>query len=271
MELKKIVCAALAAITLTGAQLTVASNPKLNNSCVIVADATQERTAYFSKNYTLTGNKANDVVAVAKAQVGKTGSQLKYTENWCADFATDCARLATASAIPYTYANRGSCMALYNYMINSCGATTVSPANAKKGDLVFYDWSGNKNVNNIHHVAIVESVSNGKINIIGGNQGNDNLNLAKVSRTSYATNNKNICKVVRPKYSNNNQPQKKYFNKCSANEVSIVDALKHGGYESSLAYRKKIASANNIKNYNGAAAQNVQMLNLMKNGKLIKP
>ncbi|WP_347993367.1 hypothetical protein [uncultured Eubacterium sp.] len=35
--------------------------------------------------------------------------------------------------------------------------------------------------------------------------------------------------------------------------------------------RKKIAAANNISNYTGTAAQNEKMLNLLKQGKLIKP
>ena len=35
--------------------------------------------------------------------------------------------------------------------------------------------------------------------------------------------------------------------------------------------RKKITAANNISNYTGTAAQNEKMLNLLKQGKLIKP
>jgi hypothetical protein len=36
-------------------------------------------------------------------------------------------------------------------------------------------------------------------------------------------------------------------------------------------YRKNIAAANGIKNYTGTAAENTKLLNLLKNGKLIKP
>lgn len=37
------------------------------------------------------------------------------------------------------------------------------------------------------------------------------------------------------------------------------------------AYRSKIAAVNNITGYRGTPAQNTQMLNLLKQGKLIKP
>ena len=46
----------------------------------------QSRSGNFSKNYTLNGNPADDIVAVALAQQGKTKAQLGYTEAWCADF-----------------------------------------------------------------------------------------------------------------------------------------------------------------------------------------
>lgn len=52
--------------------------------------------------------------------------------------------------------------------------------------------------------------------------------------------------------------------------VSIVDALKGINIDSSYAYRSKLAIANNISNYQGTAEQNTYMLNLLKNGKLIK-
>jgi hypothetical protein len=63
----------------------------------------------------------------------------------------------------------------------------------------------------------------------------------------------------------------KYFPKCSSSYTSIVDALKSIGVDSSYAYRKKIAAANNIANYSGTATQNSNMLKLLKAGTLIKP
>ena len=52
---------------------------------------------------------------------------------------------------------------------------------------------------------------------------------------------------------------------------SFVDALKKRGVNASMAFRKKIASVNGIKNYTGTAKQNSKLLNLMKKGKLVKP
>ena len=58
----------------------------------IYVSATQDRSYNFNKNYSLSGNYANDIVSVARAQKGRTMASLGYTEMWCADFATDCAR-----------------------------------------------------------------------------------------------------------------------------------------------------------------------------------
>lgn len=67
----------------------------------ISASATQSRTENFSKIFSLSGSGSDDIVSVAAAQLGKTGSQLGYSEQWCADFVSDCAKLANqSSAIP---------------------------------------------------------------------------------------------------------------------------------------------------------------------------
>ena len=62
-----------------------------------------------------------------------------------------------------------------------------------------------------------------------------------------------------------------YFDKYSGTSLSIVDALKSINVDSSFAYRTKIASKNKIPNYIGTSVQNITMLNLLKEGKLIKP
>ena len=64
--------------------------------------------------------------------------------------------------------------------------------------------------------------------------------------------------------------QTKYLNAKNYKHGSIVDALKSIGINSSYNYRKKLAKANNIKNYHGSYFQNIQMLNLLKQGKLKK-
>ena len=241
----------------------------------VTVSATQNRSSNFSKAYSLTGNNANDVVSVANAQLGKTGAQLGYTENWCADFVTDVARLAGAKAIPYDYSSRGSCIYLYKYMVNNCGATVVTTP--QKGDLVFFDWNGGKSINNLHHVAIVKGYSNGAISLIGGNQGNGNISTRKVTNNSYSINNKYVARIVRPKYNKTNttpsQPTNNstYFPQYTGNSGSLVDALNAVGANSSYDYRKKIAAANGISNYSGSAAQNTNMLNKLKSGTLKRP
>ncbi len=62
-----------------------------------------------------------------------------------------------------------------------------------------------------------------------------------------------------------------YFNKYYGDSVSIVDSLKYLGYEYSYEYRTRIANINGITNYAGTSTQNTKLLNLLKEGKLIKP
>jgi hypothetical protein len=63
----------------------------------------------------------------------------------------------------------------------------------------------------------------------------------------------------------------KYFKKFTGSTGSIAAALKAIGVNNSFGYRKKIAAVNKITPYTGTAAQNTQMVNLLKQGKLIKP
>ena len=70
-------------------------------SAIGAVEATQSRYENYSKNFTLTGNGATDIVNVAVAQLGKTKANLGYTEPWGADFVGDCAKLAGVSeAVP---------------------------------------------------------------------------------------------------------------------------------------------------------------------------
>ena len=168
----------------------------------VIADATQTSSS-FNQSYSLTGNSANDIVTVANAQMGKSGSSLGYSEQWCADFVCDCARYAgiSDSVIPYNYSASGACTYLYNQMINKCGATPVSSAQA--GDFIF--WSNDSNNNNFGHVGIVVNSTNA----ISGNNGvNGDYNIYhtivknyKFSQSGYSN-----WVIVRPNYSNNPVP-----------------------------------------------------------------
>lgn len=66
-------------------------------------------------------------------------------------------------------------------------------------------------------------------------------------------------------------PSTKFFKKSTINTVSIVDALKDIGEKSDFIYRTKIAVVNSINDYRGTPEQNTKMLELLEQGKLIKP
>ena len=102
---------------------------------------TQDRSYNFRTDYSLTGNPADDIVNVAKAQIGLTTAEAGYSEDWCADFVTDCARLTgmSESIIPYNYSLRAGCRFLYYYIMDYCGGTVIEDENdVMSGDLVFY-------------------------------------------------------------------------------------------------------------------------------------
>ena len=61
-----------------------------------------------------------------------------------------------------------------------------------------------------------------------------------------------------------------YYKACKSSYRSIVDALYSIGVNGSFSNRKKIAALNGISNYSGTYSQNVKLLGLLKNGKLIK-
>ncbi len=63
----------------------------------------------------------------------------------------------------------------------------------------------------------------------------------------------------------------RYFPICKKEEVSIVDALKSIGENSSFKCRKEIAKANEIEDYFGTAEQNIRLLSLLKQGLLVRP
>lgn len=65
-------------------------------------------------------------------------------------------------------------------------------------------------------------------------------------------------------------PKTSYYPKYTGKSVSIVDALKSLKIDGSFNNRRKIAKANGITGYVGTAAQNIKMLNLLKQGKLKK-
>lgn len=143
LDAKRRICKILALFILSGVIFISApssSHAEVGGLCFAGVDN-------FNHNYTLTGDGAADVVAVALKQVGKSGKDLGYTYYWCAGFVTDVARLAgMGDAIPYQRYYTCECTNLYAKLI-SAGAKRVSTA--KAGDIVFYGTEGN-----LSHTAI---------------------------------------------------------------------------------------------------------------------
>lgn len=109
------------------------------------------------------------------------------------------------------------------------------------------------------HVGVY--IGNGKvIEARGFNYGVVETNLEDRKWTSWGK-----CPWI--KYPSNEN----FFKACDKTETSLVDALKRIGVNSSFANRKKIAVANGIADYSGTAKQNIKLLNLLKQGKLVKP
>lgn len=63
---------------------------------------------------------------------------------------------------------------------------------------------------------------------------------------------------------------KQYYPKYSGASNSISDILNSMHIDFSFTNRKRIAIANNIPNYKGTYAQNIELVKLVKNGKLVR-
>ena len=145
----------------------------------------------YAHNYSLTGIGADDIVAIALAQKGRTGESLGYHTTWggwCAAFVNDCAYLAGQSeAIPFQTGNTHDATVLRRFILNSGGTEVSSP---QKGDIVFY-YNGSR----YSHVGIMTDASH----TIEGNVSNMVKEVTPYGR-GYSS-----ISFVRPNYKNNNQ------------------------------------------------------------------
>lgn len=154
--------------------------------------ATQSCTSGFSTDYILTGDGATDIVAIALAQEGRTGSELGYTEEWCADFVSDCAILAGQSdAVP----QYGAVSGLYDRILSAGGTnTTDSP---RPGDICFINWNGGTSMG---HVEIVYEVSDDSVYTIGGNSGSADSLSSRWVKKHAPLSSQYILSILRPNY-----------------------------------------------------------------------
>lgn len=117
-----------------------------------------------------------------------------------------------------------------------------------------------KNSNSINTKSIEELANE----VIDGIWGNGEERKQKLTDSGYN------YKEVQAKVNEILKNKTNYYTKCEFFHSSLVDALKSISVDSSYENRKKIASKNGISNYLGTYEQNMILLNLLKNGKLIK-
>ncbi len=155
----------------------------------------------YNRSYSLNGTQQDNLVAVAEKQIGKKMRSF-YREAWCADFVSDCAKLAGLSdIIPFN----ASCYYLYKAVMRADGKVVSSP---QKGDLVFYICS--KCTSTAYkwcHVGImtdsvhsIEGNSNNKVKKVSGSYSHYN------GGTHSIRNGKVYRKFVRPAYANQQSP-----------------------------------------------------------------
>ena len=164
------------------------------SECMII-NATQSRSTYFNTSYVLTGNPQNDMVSIATAQVGKTESDLKYTEAWCANFVCDCAKLANQTkAIP---AN-GGCTSLKKLIEDNGGKEVTA---YQTGDLLFYYCTSSGKYEHVGIVSGSYTIEGNRSHMVQKNSISTNFTDSDGHTTSSGT----IKRVfVRPNYTSSN-------------------------------------------------------------------
>lgn len=201
----------------------------------IQANATQSRSYNFSTNYTLTGNPAYDIVAIAQAQNGRTQGQLGYTEAWCADFVGDCALLAgQTSAVP----THGAVSSLYSNVVNAGGWIVSSP---QTGDLAFY-----KDSYGFCHAGIMVD----SLYMISGNMWTSGSSKVETWKyTQYNSGSYASVTFVRPDYKSNGphtQPSNPWI-KASTSSLFLGESISFTfGADNATSYKITIKHLNDI-------------------------
>lgn len=196
------------------------------------------------------------------------GYKVKYTDSWCATFISALAiKCGLTDIIPVEC----SCGQMVN-LAKKMGIWVENDAYIpKKADIILYDWDDKGIGDNTgwpDHIGIVESVKDNVISVIEGNI-NDAVGYRKI-----AVNGKTIRGFICPNYKEEqteSTPERtEYYPMFMGATNSIVDALKSLKIDSSFKHRKVIALKNGIVNYSGKAKENIKLLALLKEGKLIK-
>jgi GH25 family lysozyme M1 (1,4-beta-N-acetylmuramidase) len=120
-------------------------------------------------------------------------------------------------------------------------------------------WTDGKGMGAFKKCAIHQFTSSGRL---GNYSGNLDLDIAYMTAKAWDKYAKPSEKVSVPG---------NCFPKYTGTTYSIVNALQTLKIDSNYNYRKSIAKINGISDYSGTPEQNTKMLNLLKEGKLVKP
>ena len=161
--------------------------------------------------------------------------------------------------------------ALYAHM--KYGSIKVNKGETiEKGDIIGSIGNTGNAYGKHLHLEIQNEKNNKENPLISLNENIPNTtNKTNIKKTVKNTDNQitsNIQNTQNP--TQNLKTKQEYLNASNYRYGSIVDALKSINIDSSYNYRKKLAKHNGIQNYHGSYSQNLQMLNLLKNGKLKK-
>ena len=138
--------------------------------CFLVS-ATQDRTANFYKDYETSNDPGQYMVNIALAQLNRSQSSMGYSEAWCANFVSDCARLAGQSdAIPA----HSFVPTLWSNIIRAGGHEVYD---RRAGDIIFYDCPRCDTDGDGHSLEHVGIVIDGTYSV----EGNYSSSVKKVS------------------------------------------------------------------------------------------
>lgn len=160
-------------------------------------------------------------------------------------------------------------------------------SNPKVGDQIFFKNLSGKSVG---HTGIVYAVDSRYVYTVEGNTSNSNEVISNggcVAKKKYLLTNTRIDGYGRPKYSTGNsldtteksteQPkndQKQYYKQYAGTSTHIDEVFKNIGvpskYLGTYLKRKPIAIANGIPKYSGQYQENIYLIKLARNGKLLK-
>ena len=143
---------------------------------------------------------------------------LSYDDAWCAGYVSAMAIESCCDDIIPISAN---CDEMYNKGKIMGIALYPNSWSPKAGDIVFYDWDLN---GELDHVGIIESVNRMYIHVIEGNKNNS------VSYRDINYKNKTITKILRPRYIKETKRKKHSYKSYCNTAIKVINGEYGNGY-----------------------------------------